>query len=126
VQYYVNDLTEELGEQFDSVSSSFARFIEFGMYRIPKLLQIALILPTRPSGVPSIRSAQEHAAANLLNLSTVATFFSAVTATTMQFSFDQTDTPLANSVNGFWFTSLVFSIGAAVNSLLGLTWKKAV
>ena len=44
----------------------------------------------------------------------------------MQFSFDQTDTKLANSVNGFWFTSLVFSIGAAVNSLLGLTWKQAM
>ena len=62
----------------------------------------------------------------MLNLSTVATFFSAVTATTMQFSFDQTNTSLANSVNGFWFTSLVFSIGAAVNSLLGLTWKQAM
>ena len=44
----------------------------------------------------------------------------------MQFSFNQVDTPLANSVNGFWFTSLVFSIGAAVNSLLGLTWKQAM
>lgn len=78
------------------------------------------------AGVPTIRFAQKHAAANLLNLSTVATFFSAVTATTMQFSFDQTGTPLADAVNGFWFTSLVFSIGAAVNSLLGLTWKQAM
>ena len=78
------------------------------------------------TGVPTIRAAQKHAAANLLNLSTVATFFSAVTATTLQFSFDQTETTLANSVNGFWFTSLVFSIGAAVNSLLGVTWKQAM
>ena len=77
-------------------------------------------------GVPTIRNAQKHAANNLLNLSTVATFFSAVTATTMQFSFDQTDTLLANGVNGFWFISLVFSIGAAVNSLLGVTWKQAM
>ena len=78
------------------------------------------------AGIPTIRFAQKHAAANLLNLSTVAIFFSAVTATTMQFSFDQTGTPLADAVNGFWFTSLVFSIGAAVNSLLGLTWKQAM
>ncbi len=77
-------------------------------------------------GVPTIRNAQKHAAANLLNLSTVATFFSAVTATTMQFSFDQTGNALSDSVNGFWFTSLVFSIGAAVNSLLGVTWKQAM
>ncbi|KAI0090434.1 WD40-repeat-containing domain protein [Irpex rosettiformis] len=106
VQRYLHDLTGEMGEHLDSITSSLSIFIEIG--------------------VPTIRFAQKHAAANLLNLSTVATFFSAVTATTMQFSFDQTDSNLANSVNGFWFTSLVFSIGAAVNSLLGLTWKQAM
>ncbi|KAI0346641.1 WD40 repeat-like protein [Trametopsis cervina] len=106
VQRYLHDLTGEMGEHLDSITSSLSIFIEIG--------------------VPTIRFAQKHAAANLLNLSTVATFFSAVTATTMQFSFDQVDTNLANSVNGFWFTSLVFSIGAAVNSLLGLTWKQAM
>lgn len=78
------------------------------------------------TGVPTIRFAQKHASQNLLNLSTVATFFSAVTATTMQFSFDTHDTALENAVNSFWFTSLVFSIGAAVNSLLGVTWKQAM
>ncbi|CAL1699128.1 unnamed protein product [Somion occarium] len=106
VQRYVHDLSTEMGEHLDSITSSLSMFIEIG--------------------VPTIRFAQKHAAANLLNLSTVATFFSAVTATTMQFSFDQTGNPLADSVNGFWFTSLVFSIGAAVNSLLGLTWKQAM
>ena len=44
----------------------------------------------------------------------------------MQFSFENTETTVANAVNTFWFTSLVFSIGAAVNSLLGLTWKQAM
>ncbi|TFY80138.1 hypothetical protein EWM64_g3875, partial [Hericium alpestre] len=77
-------------------------------------------------GVPTIRFAQKHGASNLLNLSTVATFFSAVTATTLQYSFDMTGTPLSDSVNAFWFTSMVFSIAAAVNSLLGLTWKQAM
>ena len=61
-----------------------------------------------------------------LNLSTVATFFSAVTATTLQFSFNLTGTPIRDAVNSFWFASLVFSIAAAVNSLLGLTWKQAM
>ncbi|KAI0074084.1 WD40 repeat-like protein [Panus rudis PR-1116 ss-1] len=106
VQRYVHDLSGEMGEHLDSITSALQMFIEIG--------------------VPTIRFAQEHAANNLLNLSTVATFFSAVTATTMQFSFDQVGTPLADAVNGFWFTSLVFSIAAAVNSLLGLTWKKAI
>jgi hypothetical protein len=31
-----------------------------------------------------------------------------------------------DAVNSFWFSSLVFSIAAAVNSLLGLTWKQAM
>lgn len=77
-------------------------------------------------GVPIIRFAQKHGATNLLNLSTVATFFSAVTATTMQFSYQLGNDSLAISVNCFWFASLVFSTAAAVNSLLGLTWKQAM
>ena len=91
----------------------------------PLSLLCALNSTTR-TGVPTIRFAQKHGANNLLNLSTVATFFSAVTATTLQFSFETTGNPLADAVNGFWFTSMVFSIAAAVNSLLGLTWKQAM
>ena len=83
----------------------------------------ALICST---GVPTIRFHQQHAASNLLNLSTVATFFSAVTASTLQFSYASTGHVLADCVNAFWFSSLVFSIAAAVNSLLGLTWKQAM
>jgi hypothetical protein len=59
-------------------------------------------------------------------LSTVATFFSAVTATTLQFSYDLERTALSDAVNCFWFASMVFSIAAAVNSLLGVTWKQAM
>lgn len=77
-------------------------------------------------GVPTIRFAQEHGARNLLNLSTVATFFSAVTASTMQFSYGLDHSQISDSVNLFWFTSMVFSIAAAVNSLLGVTWKQAM
>jgi lysylphosphatidylglycerol synthetase-like protein (DUF2156 family) len=56
----------------------------------------------------------------------VSTFFSAVTATTLQYTFQSHGTPLEDAVNAFWFTSMVFSIAAAVNSLLGLTWKQAM
>jgi hypothetical protein len=78
------------------------------------------------AGIPTIRFAQQHGASNFLNLSTIATFFSAVTATTLQYSYQNVGTGAADAVNGFWFTSLVFSIAAAVNSLLGLTWKQSV
>jgi hypothetical protein len=77
-------------------------------------------------GIPTIRFAQQHGASNFLNLSTIATFFSAVTATTLQYSYQNVGTGVADVVNGFWFTSLVFSLAAAVNSLLGLTWKQSV
>ena len=115
-----------MGEHLDSIIASLDGFIEIGAhFSLPVDLSVRDI-NSASLGVPTIRNAQKHAAANLLNLSTVATFFSAVTATTMQFSFDQTGNPLSDSVNGFWFTSLVFSIGAAVNSLLGVTWKQAM
>ncbi|KAJ7223731.1 quinon protein alcohol dehydrogenase-like superfamily [Mycena haematopus] len=106
VQRYVHDLTAEMGQHIDSITSTLVMFVEVG--------------------VPTIRFGQKHKTDNLLNLSTVATFFSAVTATTLQFSFNVTGTPIRDAVNSFWFASLVFSIAAAVNSLLGLTWKQAM
>ncbi|KZV65333.1 WD40 repeat-like protein [Peniophora sp. CONT] len=106
VQRYLHDLTEEMGDHIESTTQALSMFVEIG--------------------IPTIRFAQKHASNNLLNLSTVATFFSAVTATTLQFSFETTGASAADTVNGFWFTSLVLSIAAAVNSLLGLTWRRAM
>ncbi|KAF5369016.1 hypothetical protein D9758_002829 [Tetrapyrgos nigripes] len=106
VQRYIQDLTAEMGEHIESITDTIQIFIEIG--------------------VPTIRFAQQHAAENLQNLSTVATFFSAVTATGLQSSYSKLDGFKANLVNAFWFSSLVFSIAAAVNSLLGLTWKQAM
>ena len=73
--------------------------------------------------------AQRHATQNLLNMSTVAAIISAVTATTLQFSYMRTDVKsiaLADAVNACWFVSLVLSSGAAVNSWLAVTWKQAM
>ncbi|KAF6743642.1 hypothetical protein DFP72DRAFT_1020164 [Ephemerocybe angulata] len=107
VQRYIHDLSQEMKDHVDNITSSLCMFIEVG--------------------VPTIRFAQKHGSTNLLNLSTIATFFSAVTATTMQFSYElDPKEALAAVVNCFWFASLVFSIAAAVNSLLGLTWKQAM
>ncbi|KAK2461255.1 hypothetical protein APHAL10511_006782 [Amanita phalloides] len=106
VQRYLHELSSEMGEHINNITSALSIFIEVG--------------------VPAIRFAQKHGAMNLLNLSTIATFLSAVTATCLQYSFASLSSPTANAVNGFWFASLVFSIAAAVNSLLGLTWKQAM
>ncbi|KAF5390996.1 hypothetical protein D9757_003981 [Collybiopsis confluens] len=100
VQRYIQDLSSEMGEHLDSITTTLSLFTEVN---IP----------------------YKHGASNLLNLSTIATFFSAVTATTLQFSYVEVEGTGA-AVNSFWFASLVFSIAAAVNSLMGLTWKSAM
>lgn len=80
----------------------------------------------RISALEPIRKAEDHATSRYLNMTTIATFFSAVTATTLQFSYaPQVKDNLSDIVNAFWFSSLVFSIASAVNSLLGMTWRKS-
>ncbi|KDQ56957.1 hypothetical protein JAAARDRAFT_194146 [Jaapia argillacea MUCL 33604] len=73
-----------------------------------------------------VRSAQSHAAQNMSTISTIATFLSAVTATGLQLSYTSNETVLENIVSGCWFTSLVFSIGAAINGVLAMTWRQAI
>ena len=76
--------------------------------------------------VPATRSAQQANGNNLLHLLTIATFFSGVTATAAQSSYERNESTLEWVTNLFFFGSLVLSISAAINSLLGLTWKLAV
>jgi len=64
VAKYINDLSEDLGEHMDRMKDSLDTFVDVG--------------------VPTIRFSQKHTATGLQNLSTVATFFSGVTATTLQ------------------------------------------
>lgn len=68
---------------------------------------------------------KEAATTQYVNITTIATFFSSVTATTLQFSFQNTGTTLGALVNLFWFISLVFSVSSGVSSLLGLMWRKS-
>lgn len=56
-------------------------------------------------GVPAIHSKQTQSYTNLLTMLTVATFFSAITATTLKYSVDKSTTRLDTLVNGFWLGS---------------------
>ena len=60
-----------------------------------------------------------------VNITAIATFFSSVTATTLQMLISYTQSTLWNAVNFFWFISLVFSVSSGVSSLLGMTWRKS-
>ncbi|PVG01421.1 WD40 repeat-like protein [Serendipita vermifera] len=106
VQRYVHAVSTEMTVHMQTMTQALKDFVD--------------------NGVPAIRFAQKHNGNNLLNLSTIATFFSGVTATAAQYSFDQTESTLDNMVNLLFFGSLVLSISAAINSLLGLTWKHAM
>jgi len=49
-----------------------------------------------------------------------------VTATTIQFSYSRTEHEIDHWVNGFWYSSLVFSVASVANSLFGIIWRQAV
>jgi uncharacterized membrane protein YGL010W len=82
--------------------------------------------PISIEGMPAIRYEQKRQADVLLMLSTGATFFSAVTATMLQISYSIDCGSVFSIVNTFWYCSLVFSIGAALNSILAMVWKQTV
>ena len=69
---------------------------------------------------------KERETSRYVNITTIATFFSSVTATTLQMSISITNqSAVWDVVNFFWFTSLVFSVSSGVSSLLGMTWRKS-
>lgn len=125
VQRYLHDLTAEMGEHLDSINSSLSVFIEIG----PSLTLCTSFLQKSDrlrAGVPIILTAQNRATENILTLSTVATFFSAVTATTLQFSYQEVNNLVQNGVNCFWFASLGFSTTTVANTLLHVMWRRSM
>ena len=72
-----------------------------------------------------IRQAQDISSQRYLNLTTVATFLSSVTATTLQITAGDQQSVLSIIMNTMWFTSLVFSTASAVYSLLIMTWRQS-
>lgn len=76
--------------------------------------------------MPTFVTVEDEKATNrYVNITTIATFFSSVTASTLQFSVQQTDTLTGGLVNLLWFISLVFSVSSGVSSLMGMTWRKS-
>ncbi|KAG6884375.1 hypothetical protein C0993_011688 [Termitomyces sp. T159_Od127] len=108
IRTYINNLADEMGNHLDNLVLTFTFFHQYG--------------------VPAMKYEQKRATEVLLTISTVSTFFSAVTATTLQTSLSIQGNDESNHlifvVNTFWFSSLVFSIGSALNSLLAVVWKR--
>ncbi|THH09703.1 hypothetical protein EW145_g1829 [Phellinidium pouzarii] len=107
IQLYLIGILPALSEGFDAAVRGLSKFVD--------------------TGIPAITAAQQTESARYLTMTGVATFFSAVTATTLQLSYayaTHPGSPLAVAVNALWYAALVFSTASAVNSLLGLTWRQ--
>ena len=114
---YVHSVANELSDELDEIVTSFEFFNKYGGPWL--FFDSRAIRQPGATGIPSIRYEQKRDSEYDLNISTMATFFSAVTATTLQGALSsRPSTTIHSIVNTFWFCSLVLSIGAALNSLL--------
>ena len=72
-----------------------------------------------------IKGAQANVTSKYLNMTTIAAFFSAVTATMIQFTYEATTPPLGAAVNTLFNLSVVFSVASAAHSLLVMAWRQS-
>ena len=77
-------------------------------------------------GIQLLESEQNYLRDKYNNIATIATFFSSITASTLQFSFSDGTSTLLIVVNTLWLLSLVSSIASAANALLAITWHKSL
>ena len=77
------------------------------------------------TGASEVQASQEYRRLNLRNVSTIATFFSAVASAMAQLSIPMESTTLEKAVSLLFIASLIFSIGAAIHSLWALAWDHA-
>ncbi|CEL60749.1 WD-repeat protein, putative [Rhizoctonia solani AG-1 IB] len=74
------------------------------------------------TSIPIIQRAQEHRGLGLQGLSAVATFFSGITASAIQYEISDIPTPLQSAVNGLWILSLACSVASAVSAQAVFFW----
>ncbi|KAH7339770.1 hypothetical protein B0J17DRAFT_374352 [Rhizoctonia solani] len=74
------------------------------------------------NSIPIIQRAQEHRQLGLQGLSAMATFFSGITASTLQYQLNNSFAPLESVVNGLWIMSLACSVASAVSAQVIYFW----
>ena len=104
-QRYLHDLCGIIGPQIDILGQALSDFVEVG--------------------AQAVRAAQEYRRLNLRNVSTIATFFSAVSTGMIQISIEMKETRLEKAINLLFIGSLVLSVAAVIQSLLVLAWNYA-
>lgn len=133
IELFVNDLeiwiqsSSEYSSQTDSVD--IRRFyhsllVELGAHLSEATVSLKFYVTTE---LPTIMNAQKRSSKDMLTITTAAIFFSTVAATTLQVTYglEPQTTDILN-INTLLYASLIFSIGAALNSLLSLAWKQTI
>ena len=125
IKYMNENLLPESEKAMRAVEEELQRFGEKGelcYLRVFQHNQIPLF-----SALPMfLADEKERATTRYVNITTIATFFSSVTATALQTSLSiNAGSTVWDVVNLFWFISLVFSVSSGVSSLLGMTWRKS-
>lgn len=119
---YINFLWGQLDSDFKAFLDQLTAISEKGMPSKASLLGCCAQIIKE---IATVRQTQEFLSQRYLNLTTVATFLSSVTATTLQITANDTASTLETLINTLWFLSLVFSTASAVYSLLVMTWRQS-
>ena len=123
-QRRLHELLPRLSQSLDEMGPLLERFLEGGQCASEQQSIVHLSTPLS-AGISMINTVQQNRTSGYLNMTTIAAFFSGVTASTLQFTFTETSSGLDNAVNTLLFSSLIFSIASAVNSLLVMSWKRS-
>ncbi|KAL5523497.1 hypothetical protein ACEPAG_7670 [Sanghuangporus baumii] len=123
------ELNEEFGFDSKETGTDFSvdTYLDSKLNKLVKSLETYILELTSiaEKEIPAIRQSQEFVSQRYLNLTTIATFLSSVTSTTLQITADGPISILTATTNSFWFVSLVFSTASAVYSLLVMTWRQS-
>ncbi|KAI0699395.1 hypothetical protein BC835DRAFT_1412586 [Cytidiella melzeri] len=107
VQKYLYDSMADIGVHLASLAKHF----------IPTFTKI---------GIPTVRASQDHITSNLENQTVVAALFAGIATSMLQLFSDIVTGRLGSAILVLWYMSLIFSVGSAVNGLLGLSWMQAI
>jgi hypothetical protein len=116
----------QLKQDMHTLSIEITRLKDVGKKTRRKHYTHKVQLPTEyqiRTGIPTIYTIQSAITARYLVMTTIAAFFSGVAATTIQFTYESTSTPLEDAVNSFLLSSLICSIASAASSLLVISWR---
>ena len=123
--YLLDHFLDGIDAKMSQVEIELQDFGQRGIINFLHIVYGGMLIMNLPALPQFLSNERERAATQYLNITTIATFLSSITATMLQMSITFPTSSLAGTVNFFWFLLLVFSISSGMSSLLGLTWRKS-